>query len=81
MAEEAPGFIPRVLCRDDVSLLRADETIFNAMVDGWRAQMLAWAWRWTPSRADVASCLGFSNSLTTSRGGGARLILISSWRI
>jgi integrase/recombinase XerD len=42
MAEEAPGFIPRVLCRDDVSLLRADETIFNAMVDGWRAQMLAW---------------------------------------
>lgn len=26
---------------DDVSLLRGDETVFNAMVDGWRAQMLA----------------------------------------
>ena len=41
MAEELPGFIPQVLRRDDVSLLRADETVFNAMVDGWRAQMLA----------------------------------------
>ena len=41
MVEELPGFIPQVLRRDDVSLLRADETVFNAMVDGWRAQMLA----------------------------------------
>ena len=41
MAEELPGFIPRVLRLNDVSLLRADETVFNAMVDGWRAQMLA----------------------------------------
>jgi integrase/recombinase XerD len=40
-AGELPGFIPRVLRLDDVSLLRADETVFNAMVDGWRAQMLA----------------------------------------
>jgi integrase/recombinase XerD len=41
VAEELPGFIPRVLRLDDVSLLRADETVVNAMVDGWRAQMLA----------------------------------------
>ena len=41
MAKELPGFIPHVLRVDDVSLLRADETVFNAMVDGWRAQMLA----------------------------------------
>jgi site-specific recombinase XerD len=41
MAEELPGFIPRVLRRDDVSLLRADETVYSAMMDGWRAQMLA----------------------------------------
>jgi integrase/recombinase XerD len=41
MAEELPGFIPRVLQLDDVSLLRADEAVLNAMVDGWRAQMLA----------------------------------------
>jgi hypothetical protein len=41
VAEELPGFIPRVLRLDDVSLLRADETVFNAMVDGCRAQMLA----------------------------------------
>jgi integrase/recombinase XerD len=41
MADGLPGFIPQVLRRDSVSLLRADETVFNAMVDGWRAQMLA----------------------------------------
>ena len=41
MADELPGFIPQVLRLDDVSLLRADETVLNAMVDGWRAQMLA----------------------------------------
>ncbi|MGQ9408257.1 tyrosine-type recombinase/integrase [Mycolicibacterium gilvum] len=41
MAEELPGFIPRVLQRGDVSLLRADEAVLTAMVDGWRAQMLA----------------------------------------
>jgi integrase/recombinase XerD len=41
MVEELPGFIPQVVRSDDVSLLRADETVFNAMVDDWRAQMLA----------------------------------------
>ena len=41
MVEELPGFIPRVLQRGDVSLLRADEAVLKAMVDGWRAQMLA----------------------------------------
>lgn len=40
VAEEFPGFVPRALRLDDVSLLRADETVFNAMVDGWRAQVL-----------------------------------------
>jgi hypothetical protein len=35
------------------------------------------AWRWTPSRAGVASCLGLSNSPTSTRSGGAHLILIS----
>jgi hypothetical protein len=41
MADDLPGFVPRVLQLDDVSLLRADEAVLNAMVDGWRAQMLA----------------------------------------
>ena len=41
MPEELPGFIPRVLRLDDVSLLRADETVLGVIVDGWRAQMLA----------------------------------------
>ena len=38
MAEELPGFIPEVLRLDDVSLLRADETVLNAMVDGNSAE-------------------------------------------
>src|SRR4051794_462649 len=29
---QLPGFIPQVARRDDVSLPRADETVFNAMV-------------------------------------------------
>ena len=33
MAEELPGFIPRVLRREDVSLLRADEAVFTAMLN------------------------------------------------
>ena len=41
MVEELPGFVPQVLRRDDASLLQADETVFTAMVDRWRAQMLA----------------------------------------
>jgi integrase/recombinase XerD len=41
MVEELPSFIPHVLRRDEVLLLRADESVFNATVDGWRAQMLA----------------------------------------
>lgn len=36
MAEELPGFIPQILRREDVSLLRADEAVFGAMIDGWR---------------------------------------------
>jgi hypothetical protein len=32
MVDKLPGFVPQVLRRDDVSLLRADETVFNAMV-------------------------------------------------
>ena len=32
MADDLPGFIPRVLQLDDVSLLRADEAVLNAMV-------------------------------------------------
>jgi integrase/recombinase XerD len=36
-----PGFVPRVLDDPSIRLFRADERVFDAMVDGWRAQMLA----------------------------------------
>lgn len=40
-----PGFVPQVLTDvlsgDDVALLRADARVFEAMLDGWRAQMMA----------------------------------------
>jgi site-specific recombinase XerD len=42
--ERAPGFVPKVLnevLSGDVSLLRADTRVFEAMLDGWRAQMMA----------------------------------------
>lgn len=36
-----PGFVPRILRDGEVGLFRADERVFDAMLDGWRAQMLA----------------------------------------
>ncbi len=36
-----PGFVPRVLRDPGVTLFRADGRVFEAMVDGWRTQMLA----------------------------------------
>ncbi|MER7244651.1 tyrosine-type recombinase/integrase [Kribbella sp. NPDC000426] len=36
-----PGFVPRVLRDPDVSLFRADDRVFEAILDGWRSQMLA----------------------------------------
>ena len=41
VVERFPGFVPEVLRSDDISLLRADLLVFGAMLDGWRAQMLA----------------------------------------
>jgi|SRR5882757_1350785 len=39
--ESVLGFVPRVLRDAEVGLFRAEERVFDAMLDGWRAQMLA----------------------------------------
>jgi len=39
--EALPGRIPAFLTEDVVGLLRAEDRVFEAMVDGWRAQLLA----------------------------------------
>ncbi len=39
--DQVPGFVPALLRDPSVSLLRAEDAVFTAMVDGWRAQMLA----------------------------------------
>lgn len=41
MSGAVPGFVPRLLVDPSVGLFRADERVFTAMLDGWRAQMLA----------------------------------------
>ncbi|QOT15318.1 tyrosine-type recombinase/integrase [Paenarthrobacter sp. YJN-5] len=41
MSGVVPGFVPRRLVDPDIGLFRADERVFTAMLDGWRAQMLA----------------------------------------
>ncbi len=41
MSGAVPGFVPRMLVDPDIGLFRADERVFTAMLDGWRAQMLA----------------------------------------
>lgn len=41
MTGAVPGFVPRILVDPAVGLFRADERVFAAMLDGWRAQKLA----------------------------------------
>lgn len=41
MVEPIPGAIPRLLLDSRVGLFRADERVFEAMVEGWRSQMMA----------------------------------------
>ena len=41
MDQPVPGFVPGFLRDDSVGLFRADERVFEAMVDRWSAQMLA----------------------------------------
>jgi site-specific recombinase XerD len=41
MDDSVPGFVPRLLSDPTIGLFRADERVFDAMLDGWRAQMLA----------------------------------------
>lgn len=36
-----PGFVPQLMTAEGVGLFRADQRVFEAMLDGWRAQMLA----------------------------------------
>ena len=39
--ELLPGGVPEFLSSEGVALFRAEDRVFEAMVDGWRAQMLA----------------------------------------
>ncbi len=39
--EVIPGRIPEMLLRQEVGLLRADQQVFEAMLHGWRAHLLA----------------------------------------
>ena len=39
--QSVSGFVPRFLRDDTVGLFRADERVFEAMLDGWNAQILA----------------------------------------
>lgn len=41
MDQPVPGLVPQFLRDDAVGLFRADERVFDAMIDGWSAQMLA----------------------------------------
>lgn len=70
MVEELPGFIPRVLHRDDVSLLRAGEAVTKTMVDGWRAHLLV---RGLAASTITARCSeGYSLMNSTNRPIGRR---------
>ncbi|BDZ50499.1 hypothetical protein GCM10025867_48370 (plasmid) [Frondihabitans sucicola] len=41
MDGEFPGFVPKVLLDPSIALFRAEDRVFEAMVDGWTSEMLA----------------------------------------
>lgn len=77
--EGVPGFVPRRLSDPSVGLFRADERVFDAMLDGWRAQMLARGLTTATIDGAADSFVGFSGSLASFRGRGVLWTLRSSW--
>lgn len=55
--ERLPWSIPSVLTDGDISLFRAEDRVFEAMLDGWRAQMLArgLTTEWIKSSASIVT--------------------------
>jgi hypothetical protein len=51
-----PGFVPRLLRDPGIGLFRSDERVFEAMLHGWRAQMLAAGWCRRRSRRGARWC-------------------------
>ena len=41
MTDGVKGAVPRALRDPSIQLFRADERVFEAMIEGWRTQMLA----------------------------------------
>lgn len=76
MADELPGFIPQVLRLDDVTLLRADETVLDAMFDGWRAQLVTAK----PERRGSSHCCRASENRLPSNLRGRRLAHLPKFR-
>jgi hypothetical protein len=75
MDSSVPGFVPKVLSETTtVGLFRADERVFNAMLDGWRAQMLARGLTTglAPSTIAAAWCVASRSSPASSHGCGDR---------
>jgi hypothetical protein len=73
-AEQLPGVVPRILLADDVSLLGADETVFDAMLDGWRAQILLVASRSTRSKSARPGRSTVQNYLTLADNRNAETV-------
>lgn len=68
-----------MLVDPDIGLFRADEGVFTAMLDGWRAQMLA---RGLTTQTIKQRCQLLERFQRVNfRGNGARLTLMTSWPI
>jgi hypothetical protein len=82
--EQVPGFVPRVLTDvlsgDGIALLRADARVFDAMLDGWRAQMMARGLTTPVIQNSCRMVARFQDFTMITRGPGRRTMLMSTWR-
>lgn len=77
--DAVPGFVPRVLRDQNVGLFRAEDRVFETMLDGWRSHMLARGLL-TATIEPRCRVKGASSGLPASiRGHGGRWTSTSSW--
>jgi len=76
-----PGFVSKLLNDPTVALFRADERVFEEMLDGWRAQMLARGLTEATIEGRCGLVAGSRSSRAIFRGSGGLRTSRSFWLI
>jgi hypothetical protein len=80
VSDELPGFVPEVVRGSPGVLLVRPERALDAMLSGWRSQMVECALTVNTIKARCAWSTSSSSSRMSIRGGGARWTSMNSSR-